>query len=148
MPCNLHRRHTADGGVADISPPTLQADWQDECSQSSHTTSATVLQIPTNGSAGSAQEIRPELRCPPSPVGRQQGGTSLVGYTNGSLERKTREPEMVIESDASTKGWGATCQGSDTGGPWSDSAHQLPSGHPGLESIRKRQNEAIKATQA
>ena len=30
-----------------------------------------------------------------------------------------RDPELIIESDASTQGWGATCQGSDTGGPWS-----------------------------
>ena len=31
----------------------------------------------------------------------------------------TKEPELTIESDASTQGWGATCQGSDMGGPWS-----------------------------
>ena len=31
----------------------------------------------------------------------------------------TQDPELIIESDASTQGWGATCQGSNTGGPWS-----------------------------
>ena len=29
------------------------------------------------------------------------------------------EPDLTIESDASTQGWGACCQGSSTGGPWS-----------------------------
>ena len=31
----------------------------------------------------------------------------------------TIEPEMVVESDASNQGWGASCQGTSTGGPWS-----------------------------
>lgn len=31
---------------------------------------------------------------------------------------------MVIESDASTQGWGATCGGVRTGGPWSPEERQ------------------------
>ena len=31
----------------------------------------------------------------------------------------TIEPEMAVESDASNQGWGASCQGTSTGGPWS-----------------------------
>ena len=29
------------------------------------------------------------------------------------------EPDLTIESDASNQGWGASCQGTSTGGPWS-----------------------------
>ena len=29
------------------------------------------------------------------------------------------EPDLTIESDASSQGWGASCQGTSTGGPWS-----------------------------
>ena len=29
------------------------------------------------------------------------------------------KPSLVIESDASTRGWGAMCEGARTGGPWS-----------------------------
>jgi hypothetical protein len=31
------------------------------------------------------------------------------------------QPDLVIETDASTKGWGAVCQGVRSGGPWSPS---------------------------
>ena len=30
-----------------------------------------------------------------------------------------KEPDLVIESDASTLGWGVSCQNINTGGPWS-----------------------------
>ena len=29
------------------------------------------------------------------------------------------EPDLTIESDTSSRGWGASCQGTSTGGPWS-----------------------------
>lgn len=31
----------------------------------------------------------------------------------------SQEPDLIIETDASTTGWGATCQNVRTGGPWS-----------------------------
>ena len=31
----------------------------------------------------------------------------------------SRSPDLIIETDASTTGWGASCQGMRTGGPWS-----------------------------
>ena len=34
------------------------------------------------------------------------------------------KPSVVIESDASTRGWGATCEGVRTGGPWSPEESQ------------------------
>ena len=36
----------------------------------------------------------------------------------------TDKPSLVIESDASTRGWGATCEGARTGGPWSSEERQ------------------------
>ena len=31
----------------------------------------------------------------------------------------TEKPSLTVESDASTRGWGASCEGIQTGGPWS-----------------------------
>ena len=109
-------------GGADISPPPLQADWQHERNQLSHTTSTSVLQILTNESVRNAQEIGSKLRHPPVHVREQQRGISLVGHEYGSLEREnypdegTRDDHKIGRLDP---GLGATCQGSDTGGPWS-----------------------------
>ena len=36
----------------------------------------------------------------------------------------TEKPSLVIESDASTQGWGAFCGGTRTGGPWSPEERQ------------------------
>ena len=36
----------------------------------------------------------------------------------------TDKPSVVIESDASTRGWGASCEGARTGGPWSSEERQ------------------------
>jgi hypothetical protein len=36
----------------------------------------------------------------------------------------TEEPSIVVESDVSTHGWGATCDGVRTGGPWSPEESQ------------------------
>ena len=36
----------------------------------------------------------------------------------------TDKPSLVIESDASTRGWGASCEGARTGGPWSSEERQ------------------------
>ena len=36
----------------------------------------------------------------------------------------TEKPSLMIESDASTRGWGASCEGMQTGGPWSPEEKQ------------------------
>jgi hypothetical protein len=36
----------------------------------------------------------------------------------------TEKPSIVVESDVSTHGWGATCDGVRTGGPWSPEESQ------------------------
>ena len=43
--------------------------------------------------------------------------TEMVKWNGRTI--LAQEPHMVIESDASKLGWGASCQGISTGGPWS-----------------------------
>ena len=46
-----------------------------------------------------------------------------MSFWNGKTLMAER-PSLTIESDASRRGWGATCNGSRTGGPWSNSESQ------------------------
>ena len=110
----------AYGGGTGFNPRPLQTNWQNECCQPGNPTSTFILQIPTDGSDVCLEEGRQELRYSPSSVSEQHGGAGLVGHSDGPLEWEDHPDEgLIIESDASTQGWGATCQGSDTGGPWS-----------------------------
>ena len=43
--------------------------------------------------------------------------TQMINWNGKTLF--TTEPDLIIESDASTQDWGASHQGSSTGGPWS-----------------------------
>ena len=49
--------------------------------------------------------------------------TQLAHWNGKSLV--LRQPDLQIESDASLRGWGASCQGTQTGGPWSQQEQQL-----------------------
>ena len=60
-----------------------------------------------------------------------------------------RQPDLRIESDASLIGWGASCQGTQMGGPWSQQAHKRPgaacsytSGEDILKRSRKQESTA------
>ncbi len=105
------------GGGADIRLRPLQIDWQDERCQSSHSTSTFVLQTFTDGPDRNLEE---GTRLCLSENSREElvWWDTQMGHWNGKTIL-TKDPELIIESDASTQGWGATCQGSDTGGPWS-----------------------------
>ena len=46
----------------------------------------------------------------------------LLGKLNHAIDEK---PSLVMETDASTTGWGATCEGVWTGGPWSETESHL-----------------------
>ena len=69
-----------------------------------------------------------------------------------------RQPDLQIELDASLIGWGASCQGKQTGGPWSPARevtpHKLPGaacGYTGGEDIPEipgEQEGAITAGQS
>ena len=49
--------------------------------------------------------------------------TQLMSWNGKSLVLK--QPDLQIESDASLRGWGASCQGTQTGGPWSQQEQEL-----------------------
>ena len=58
--------------------------------------------------------------CPLSPSAREEltwWSDQLTGWNGKSLV--LRKPDLQIESDASRIGWGASCNGVQTGGPWS-----------------------------
>ena len=69
---------------------------------------------------------------------------------NGSSLQITQW-DLTIETDASTQGWGASCQGTNTGGPWTKlEQHQLPgttSSVPGSESVRSEGEPEVYPTQ-
>ena len=74
------------GARVDIRPRPFQTDRQDECCQPSGSTSSFVLQTLTDGPDRGPKTSRPELRCPPPSVGRDERGASLVGLSDGLLE--------------------------------------------------------------
>jgi hypothetical protein len=49
--------------------------------------------------------------------------THMSAWNGRSLLK--RDLDLVIDSDASLIGWGATCQGQRTGGPWSHQESQM-----------------------
>ena len=49
--------------------------------------------------------------------------SQLTAWNRKSLV--LRQPNLQIESDASLIGWGASCQGTQTGGPWSQQEKSL-----------------------
>ena len=55
----------------------------------------------------------------------------------------TIEPDQTIESDASTQGWGASHQSTNTGGPWSPLEKEWHSGDSSIENICQTQNRDI-----
>ena len=106
-------------GGANYKPRPFKTNRQNECCQSGDSPLSSVLQTPTNGPDGVLESL----------------GSKLRDYTHESKEELTwwdtqmskwngrhilaKEPDLVIESDASTLGWGASCQNINTGGPWS-----------------------------
>ena len=49
--------------------------------------------------------------------------THMINWNGKSLLKK--EVDMIIDSDASLTGWGATSQNQRTGGPWSQTEHRM-----------------------
>ena len=47
----------------------------------------------------------------------------MINWNGKSLLKK--EVDLTIDSDASLTGWGATCQGQRTGGPWSQAESNM-----------------------
>ena len=146
------------GGGANIRPCPLQTNWQDECCPLSHSTSTSVLQISTDGSDGGFEEGGSKLRYSPLFVGEQQGRASLVGHTDGTLERenhpdtgsgvdhRVRRLDSLLGSDVSGVRHGRTLVGTRE-----DMAHKLPGAsgsYTSAENVCKKQNESVSSAQA
>ena len=95
-----------------------------------YTPSPTLLQkppaVPTQGTGGNSRGRDYTAHTQLTPAARQElcwwqehltrwNGRYLLG----------RRPNMVIETDSSTTGWGALCQEVRTGGPWSQTKSRL-----------------------
>ena len=93
-----------------------------------NTSGSSVLQEPIEGPSKCLGSKRTQLRCSLPAVTGSQGRAGLVDEPFHSLEWEepgTRQPELQIESDASLIGWGASCQGTQTGGPWSQAEKRM-----------------------
>ena len=73
----------------------------------------------TNGSGNGPEGCRPGLRDNPCPILGQQGGVVLVGHSDDPMEREDGTVEGDRPDHVSNQGWGASCLGTTTGGPWS-----------------------------
>ena len=102
------------GVGASISQRPLQINRQDECHQSRNPTSTTVLQTSTNGSGKGKSRLRDN----PCPILGQQGGVVLVGHSDDQMEREDGTVEGDRPDYRIRRGWGASCLGTTTGGPW------------------------------
>ena len=106
-------------GGACNSPHPLQIDWQNECHKPGDPTSSSVLQEPTNGPDNGSKESKPGFETTHlnlSPDSREEliwWDTQMIKW-NGRTVLAT-EPDLTIESDASSQGWGVSCQGTSTG---------------------------------
>ena len=85
--------------------------------QPSHSPSTAVLQTPANG-PGKSLENRITLTLSVDSWEELSWWDNQMIKWNGKTILTT-EPDLIIESDASNQGWGASCQGTNTGGPWS-----------------------------
>ena len=109
-------------GGACNSPHPLQIDWQNECHKPVIPPAPLFyrsLQMDLTMALRRAdQDYETHLNL--SPDSREEliwWDTQMIKW-NGRTVLAT-EPDLTIESDASSQGWGASCQGTSTGGPWS-----------------------------
>ena len=88
-----------------------------------------VLQSNSEGPSKSSRTEQSMLRHIVPPLTRSPRGAGMVEQSLGSLEWEEpgprQPPDLQIESDASLMGWGASCQGIQTGGPWSQQEKKL-----------------------
>ena len=112
--------------------PPVQDGIQDHrgnvCNDTGDPPSSVVLQIPAERPSQGSGERGPVLRGPLPPIPALQQGTGMVD--NPLRERwngksiVVDQPDFVIESDASLKGWGAAHGEIKTGGSWSKEEKQ------------------------
>uniref|UniRef100_A0A1X7SYM3 Reverse transcriptase domain-containing protein n=1 Tax=Amphimedon queenslandica TaxID=400682 RepID=A0A1X7SYM3_AMPQE len=114
-------------GRVDILPHPFEVSRHDECHEPSHSSSSSFLQEFANGpNFGRAEwDQNYETNLNLSPDSSEEliwWDTQMITW-NGRAVVST-EPDLTIESDASMLGWGASYQGTSTGGLWSHQEKQ------------------------
>ena len=104
-----------------LSQSPGSAGGENECYIPSDPTSPTIFSPSTDGTIRHTEQETSVLRGTSSSDGAVQGlmwwDTHMINWNGKSLLKK--EVDLIIDSDASLIGWGATCQTQRTGGPWS-----------------------------
>ena len=111
-----------NGGRASDRPHPFETDRQDECCQPGHPPVPLfyrTLQMELSAALREADQDY-EATIMLSEDSKEElvlWDTEMVKWNGRTI--LAQEPHMVIESDASKLGWGASYQGISTGGPWS-----------------------------
>ena len=113
---------TTIGGEACDMPRPLKVNWQNECHKPSDSTSSSFFtgayKIDLASALGRGnQDYKTTLAI--SPDSREEliwWDMQMIKWNGRTV--LTTEPDLTIESDASTQGWGGSHQSTSTGGPW------------------------------
>uniref|UniRef100_A0A1X7TRB5 Reverse transcriptase domain-containing protein n=1 Tax=Amphimedon queenslandica TaxID=400682 RepID=A0A1X7TRB5_AMPQE len=108
---------TIGDGACNMSRP-LKVNWQNECHKPAPLFYRSLQIDLASALREGNQDYETTLAL--SPNSKEEliwWDTQMINWNGKML--LTTEPDLIIESDASTQGWGASHQGSSTGGPWS-----------------------------
>ena len=106
------------------SLPASTDNREAECSLSGSAASSLVLSLPTEG----IEQQQSELQCSTIPITSSPGRTVLVARQTDSLEwQSPSAPAGSCKNQVSEslQGWGAVCNGTRTGDPWSQLEQQM-----------------------
>ena len=114
--------HATCKGTDYLCPFLSTPAGKDECNNSCHSSSSAILQTPTDESHPGIGEGFQSYDTPVTLS--REGREELTWWDNHTFRRNGKslvktEIDIVIDSDASLMGWGATSAQQRTGGPWS-----------------------------
>ena len=120
------RGNSPDGPGPGLSKRARSADRQNVSGHSGGLSSPTSLQEPsgTQTQGASSNQIRWNHKS----ISSCKGRSPLVGQQFEGMDGRTMiraSPELTVETDASSSGWGAFCQGEATGGCWNSEEQNL-----------------------
>ena len=118
-PCGVTQTHKGtDFLCLFLSTPA----GEDECNNSCHSSSSSILQTPADESYPGIGRGLSILQDTGHPFPKGKRRTDVVGEPHVEMKWEITcktEIDIVIDSDASLMGWGATSSQQRTGGPWS-----------------------------
>ena len=114
-------------GTSGAGKSGFQNHWEDECHVPGSSFGTSILQVPSDGSVinpDTTRHTRHNVPCQLRLKRSSSGGYFILEQWN-SKSLLMQQPKLMIESDASFRGWGASTQVVQTGGPWSQTKQQL-----------------------